>query len=269
MSNRTELSDKLAIVDVGCRWGFEAHIHDAEILFDYWGFDPDQEECARLASTAPENYAFIPACLGSEYQDSVVFNTKEPACSSLYKPVEFYSQNYKFMNDTECTSVSQTKVIRLDDWCRENSVDHIDYIKIDTQGSELEVLRGCGALLNSVAALDVEVQFNPMYENVPSFWQIDYTLRQAGLVLYHFETLCHYDTPASRQTSNNMRVAFDSIEKSIPMGSGQLFWGDAFYVRNSLLPINRQSASRRELDRAEKLFKLLNKPIDVTHLGCQ
>ncbi len=264
MNNVKEWKDRLAIIDVGCRWGFEAHIYDPDIPFDYWGFDPDEKECARLASKAPENYSFIATCLGSAQQDSVVFNTKEPACSSLYRPVEFYSQNYKFMSDTECTDVSKTKITRLDSWCKENSVDRIDYLKIDTQGSELEIIRGCGALLNSVVALDVEVQFNPMYENVPPFWQIDSALRQAGLVLYNFETLCHYDTPTSHQTSNNLRVAFDSIENSVPMGSGQLFWGDAFYVRDSLLPINRKTTSRDELDRGEQLFKLLNKQIDLT-----
>lgn len=247
------------IVDVGCRWGFEERVHSLDIPFNYWGFDPDEEECMRLAASLPANYKFEPICLGSRTGMCKVYSTKEPACSSLYRPNKFYFERYEFMSNTKLIGTSQAKVSRLDKWCKRNSLRHIDYLKLDTQGSEVDILKGCGKLLKTVLALDIEVQFNPMYVGAPPFWQVDKLLRKAGLVLYNFETLCHYDTPSSRLTSKNLRVAFDGLDNQVQMGSGQLFWGDAFYVRETLLPAKRDSAAPADLVRAKNLFSLLGK----------
>lgn len=256
----------LNIVDVGCRWGFEERIHSLNIPFNYWGFDPDKEECARLSASLPSNYRFEPICLGSRTGKCKVFITKEPACSSLYRPNEFYFEHYKQLSGMELTGTSQAKVSRLDKWCKRNSLRHIDYLKLDSQGSELSILKGCGKLLKTVLALDIEVQFNPLYLGAAPFWQVDKLLRKAGLVLYNFETLCHYDTPSSRLTSKSLRVAFDQLDNQVPMGSGQLFWGDAFYVRETLLPANLCQAMPADLVRAKNLFSLLGKQDFLSNL---
>jgi len=43
------------------------------------------------------------------------------------------------------------------------------YLKIDTQGFDLEVLKGAGTMLASIAALQTELEFLPIYANAPSF----------------------------------------------------------------------------------------------------
>ena len=46
----------------------------------------------------------------------------------------------------------------------------MDFLKIDTQGSELEILKGLGEYFPLM--MKIEVQIIPMYENVPSWSEL-------------------------------------------------------------------------------------------------
>lgn len=49
------------------------------------------------------------------------------------------------------------EMIRLDDYCRQQSIDRIDFLKIDTEGYELEVLHGGAEIVqNGTAAVQFE-----------------------------------------------------------------------------------------------------------------
>ena len=47
---------------------------------------------------------------------------------------------------------------------------NLDFLKIDTQGSELEILKGLGDYLPLM--MKIEVQIVPMYENVPNWSEL-------------------------------------------------------------------------------------------------
>jgi FkbM family methyltransferase len=61
-------------------------------------------------------------------------------------------------------------VITLDDYCSENAVERVDLLKSDTQGYDLEVLRGADGLFRTgrVGLVYVEIIFSPLYEDLPS-----------------------------------------------------------------------------------------------------
>nr|WP_244567251.1 FkbM family methyltransferase [Escherichia coli] len=46
-------------------------------------------------------------------------------------------------------------------------------LKIDTQGSELNILVGGEQVLNNTLCIQLEVSFIPLYEGQPSFGEID------------------------------------------------------------------------------------------------
>ena len=49
-------------------------------------------------------------------------------------------------------------------------VNNLDFLKIDTQGSELEILKGIGEYFPLL--MKIEAQIIPMYENVPSWSEL-------------------------------------------------------------------------------------------------
>jgi len=60
----------------------------------------------------------------------------------------------------------------LDQWCCDAAVDDIDFIWMDVQGAELDVLSGAAETLRNVHYLYTEYSVVPLYANAPSLRQI-------------------------------------------------------------------------------------------------
>jgi FkbM family methyltransferase len=58
------------------------------------------------------------------------------------------------------------------------------FIKLDTQGYELEVLKGATALLPQTVGLQVELSLAPLYEGAPTFVEMIEFLQSNGFELY-------------------------------------------------------------------------------------
>ena len=105
-------------------------------------------------------------------------------------------------------------------------------MKLDTQGSELDILRGATEALRTCAIIDIEVEFNPIYEDQPLFCDVDRLMRDNGFVLWRLSDICHY-APSEKFT-----MAFSPppiIDYDNARGS-QLFWAQALYVRAEYPP---------------------------------
>jgi Methyltransferase FkbM domain len=65
------------------------------------------------------------------------------------------------------------------------ALTHIDLIKVDVQGFDLEVLRGAATILSegAVKTLLVEVNFISLYENQCSFGELEQLLKGKGYYL--------------------------------------------------------------------------------------
>ena len=106
----------------------------------------------------------------------------------------------------------KVEVIRLDDYVE--SIDpslHIDFLKIDTQGFEPEVLDGLGDKLANVDVVLTELMFYDFYERSLSFSDIEKFLLKYNFTLYDIS----------------------HISKN-PM-NGRTDWIDVIYVNNRLL----------------------------------
>ncbi len=108
-------------------------------------------------------------------------------------------------------STTQVEMINLDSFAAREGLDRIDFIKIDVQGTELEVLQGGQSVLSRARVIQIECNFIPTYEGSSVYSEVDIALRKAGFDFYNFYGL-HQD-PESR------RIVF----------------GDALYVNQSKL----------------------------------
>lgn len=91
----------------------------------------------------------------------------------------------------------QVNLMTLDRLQQQEGFNTVDFLKIDTQGSELEVLNGGPKLLPSVRVVQVESNFIPQYEGSSTFSEVDLCLREAGFRLYNIYNI--YQDPRTRQ----------------------------------------------------------------------
>jgi FkbM family methyltransferase len=84
----------------------------------------------------------------------------------------------------EVTQRREVTVSTVDEFCEQRSIESIDLLKSDTQGYDLEVLRGGERMFaeKRVKLVYLEVTFAPLYENLPRFDQ-----------LYGFLADCDFD----------------------------------------------------------------------------
>lgn len=227
------LAEPLVVVDVGCRWGFAeawARLGDRARLV---GFEPDVEECRRLADrySGTPHVTVVPAGLGPRPGPATLYVTKDPAGSSLMPTLDDVVERHPGFDGGQVAGSSQVQLTTLDSWGEENRLSRVDVIKIDTQGSELGVLEGAVGLLATVRAVEVEVELNPMYEGAATFADIDRFLRARGFELWRLRDLAHYaQHGAPRSWQSLESVHYDTTVVRHHGGAGQLYWANAFYL---------------------------------------
>jgi FkbM family methyltransferase len=261
------------VVDVGCRWGFAERFLSGECQksFKIFGFDPDEFECSRLQASynhMPNGYVTcVPVALGGNPAIRNLYLTKEPACSSLHPPIQFLAEKYPALDCIRLQNVVSTRVTTLDLWAQENYLQTIDYIKIDTQGSELEILKGGESIIKTTRCIDIEVEFNPIYEGQTLFGETDTYLRSKGFVLWRLSNLVHYSLGGELlSVPNKNSVCFDTnVRQEAEAFGGQLFWADARYIHSDVLSARPVESTRFQRD--IHLFDALQMMDVVNHIN--
>jgi FkbM family methyltransferase len=181
------------------------------------GFEPIEAECAKLNAKHGPPHTFLPCAIG-DGSVRTFHICSMPWTSSLYPPnTPLLALFQNLENLTRVVRTQEVQTVRLDDV--EQARD-ADYLKLDVQGAELDVLRGAPKVLEQLVFIQVEVEFVPMYLGQPLFAEVDQALRKAGFLLHR---LAEVAGRAFRPVILNNDIN--------AMGS-QWLWADAFYVRN-------------------------------------
>jgi len=77
---------------------------------------------------------------------------------------------------------TRVEQIKLDNYISANKIKKIDLLKIDTQGSELEVLKGCISSLKKIKAICVEINFWDYYKKSSSFFEIEKIIKKEFMI---------------------------------------------------------------------------------------
>lgn len=228
------LDRRLVVIDVGARWGVAPIWDQLGDQCHTIGFEPDEAECSRLAhlNRSHDRRRFVPVGLGATTGMATLYLTRDHKGSSLYPPSNLAVSRHPGLADGHLEATEIIEVMALDDWCAQEGIAQIDAMKIDTQGSELDVLKGAAGMLQGVRLLEVEVEFNPLYEGIPLFWAVDQFLRSQGFVLWCFRDLAHYaQAGAPTDWRIESHVYYDEVIAKVPAAAGQLFWANAYYVK--------------------------------------
>lgn len=116
------------------------------------GFEPDPAECDLLSKSYPGR-KYYPNALWGDKATRPFYLCEWASTSSMYPPAEASNRQYRSIHWTGRVPAKtlQVECVALDSILAPG--DAPDFIKIDTQGAELEILRGAERLLRRGAPL--------------------------------------------------------------------------------------------------------------------
>lgn len=220
-------ASKITIVDVGAQdLTSEEHVYAplqragaASVI----GFEPLPD--AGSARRADSSVVMLNHFVGIGGPATFHVTEFDPASSLLEPNSEFLSQFVALPIMCKTVSTEEVQTTRLDDI---SEVGECDYLKIDVQGGELDVLKGAQRTLEDVIVVHCEMEFAPVYRGQPLFAEIDIYLRSAGFELIDLTNAGYNRYQALAGT---------------PASGSRLLWAEAIYFKSPHL-LARRSAQK-------------------------
>lgn len=205
----------LIICDVGARGSAPEELAPFYPYMIYAAFDADEAECERLNSLRHlfrERHIY-PYFIGRDSRDTVFYLYERLGESSPYLP------HRRFRDVFEGNSFSVQKQIQvssssLDDVYQKEDIELPDLVKLDTQGSELEILHGAASVIRNASIIEIEVEFMQMYDGQPLFHDVMKFMHDNGFELLYLNRVFGQRNQVFRGQSR-----------------GQLIFGDALFGR--------------------------------------
>ena len=232
---------KLSLLDIGARdgiqWPFTSFQKNEIKLFLV---EPDKEEAKKLKQTYnSDNIRVLPYALWSSDKVLKLNLTKSRGASSVYESnIDFLNQ-FPESSRFDIEKKINIEATTIDNLSLSKEIDSIDFTKIDTQGAELDILKGGkDFFMKNILGLEVEIEFCELYKNQPLFGDVDRFVREElGLELWDI---------------NKSNWNFKAAHKKTKSGKGKVIFGDALYFR----PINNLKPWLRNLDKEKATYKL-------------
>ncbi len=250
-SRKTFEKNPLVVIDVGARGGFELQWavfgNQARII----GFEPDKKECELLNASQSDsiNRLFYPFVIFKNNGKHAFYVAEFPDSSGLYPLNSEFVKRFPDEKNLAIKECLEVETIELDSFTRLNNVENVDFIKLDTEGSEYDILEG--ALKNikkSVIGIKCEAFFDYWHKGQKVFSDIDFLLRSLGFSLFNLSVNRH------------ARKSFPELQSAVmPMPSkyGQAAWCDALYLRDAVGEISHKKSMDAPWDEI-KVLKLIS-----------
>ena len=178
----------IKIVDIGGRGSAFKAVTPVARFADYYVSEPDAEEADRLQQQVPtgapwRSVTVLREAIGSTAGRAPLFITQAPGMSSLLEPDLDVAGRFYVGEGFRVVSSQTVSTVPLDDAAVRYGCVDASFLKLDTQGTELDILGSGPRLLDSVVAVHTEAAFHPLYKGQALFGDVDSHLRQHGFSL--------------------------------------------------------------------------------------
>ena len=214
----------LGFVDVGARGGVHDMVAPLAAGTAVLGFEPDPEAAAALAAQPRGPWARLDVeaiGLGGAAGRGTLNLVSAPTNNSLREPDPRFTERY-VMPKWQVVGRAEVALDTLDAVLasprRAGETFWGELVKLDTQGTEYEILEGARTTLGArTQALVCEVEFFPIYRGQKLFSDVETLLRGLGFAFYGFG-----DTGLRSRRTVPATVAQRE----------RLFWADAFFLKD-------------------------------------
>ena len=202
--------EKISLFDIGASGGLEPRWKKIENNLKAILFEPDERSYLELEKNEYVKKIFSVG-LSDAVKKGVIYLTKKPQVSSLFKPNMNFLSGFPNSERFDIVEELSIELSTLDECLSKEPID-CDFIKLDTQGTELDIIKGGRDLMNGpVIGLEIEVEFVELYEGQPLFGDVCSYLAKHGYDFIDFVNICRWE-----------RSKFTQF--------GQLVFGDALFL---------------------------------------
>lgn len=170
------------VLDVGANRGqfalFARHCWPQALVVSFEPL-PGPAKLWRAVMAGDARARLVTAAVGATRAKMTVNVTTEDDSSSLLP----LGSKHKSLYHSAVVSHVETTVAPLPDFVTEEDLQGEILLKIDTQGFELEVLKGCRSLFNRISYIYAELSFVELYDSQPLASEIICYLNDAGFEL--------------------------------------------------------------------------------------
>jgi FkbM family methyltransferase len=135
---------------------------------NYHGFEPDPRNIGKIVGSGIQHVINFNAAAVGNVTGTVPFylSTPEPngcvGASSISEFTPVLTQSWSWL---KCQETIQAQSWRLDDYCKEKNLDHIDFLWMDVQGAERLVFDGAPQMLPKTKLLWTEYDGGTLYKD--------------------------------------------------------------------------------------------------------
>ncbi len=185
------LSDAaMKFVDIGGRGSAFPPLNTLASFAHYFVSEPDAPEAERLrkqiALDAPWRAVTVMAeAIAARRGEADLYVTRKPGMSSLLEPDVGVTRRFCGAKAFGVVSTMKVPTLPLDEAAAHYGFADAAFLKVDTQGTELEILQSGSRLVSqSLLGIHTESLFQPFYKGQSLFADVDRYLRQQGFALF-------------------------------------------------------------------------------------
>ena len=182
-----EMHNASAVIDVGANVGqYAQRMRAAGLALPIVSFEPGAEAYSELLIAAADDttWTVAPRMAISDVQGTATLNVNKRSDMNSLKPIT--EKTLSAFPKAKALTTEEVATERLDNILDEFIELHNRplFLKIDTQGSELEVIRGAERLLHRIVAIQLEMSLLPMYEGEKLYLVVLNELDRLGFDLH-------------------------------------------------------------------------------------
>jgi FkbM family methyltransferase len=240
------------LIDVGCSGGIAAAWRAFGRSLIAHGYDPDVAACEEAQAREPfPHVRYHAGSVGLPESHPFVQRRRAEAANwpdtNIWGRVTAGHMAQKLGGGNDAEPADPGRILGVDDIVREEGLTTVDFLKVDVDGPDLDVLESGRAELDDRQVLGVAVEvnwFGSANPNELTFHNTDRFMRQLGYALF--------GVTVRRYSRTDLPARF-TRELYAETEFGQPYQGDAIYVRDLAAPYAQDLAVAYP---AEKLLKL-------------
>lgn len=237
--NANEISQtrELCVIDVGASGGLSEPFRGKPNIQAVF-VEPDERAATELERRFP-GVRLLRRALSNENGRVPFYLARDQECSSCLEPNMALLSRFPNPERFESVRRLELDAATLDSQMAAIAVDP-DFIKLDVQGYESQILEGGTRCLSRSMGAIIEVEFAPLYCGQKLFPDVHVAMTAAGFELYDLQR-------SFWKRSANGRF---------PMARGQCLFGNALYLKSPETIVKTYGDDPHKLSKAARLYHL-------------